>query len=147
MADLIAILDQMRASVVVQIQWACPMMSYRTMFKRYIQKEFASEHLMMDEALFTPSARFREFLCSSRQPIRCSGSKRAMDYHPCAVVHEWYGMLGGGHGPEDIISAMSVMANVMSFLILKKRTHRGIPNSCSGSESMTVSMRVQVQRI
>ena len=80
-----------------------------------------------------------------------------------AVLHDngGYGMLGGGHGPTEIISAMSenhVMANVMtpSFsqarlaTALKKElghTRGSCPFSkfiCmnSGSESMTVAMRI-----
>ena len=80
-----------------------------------------------------------------------------------AVLHDngGYGMLGGGHGPSEIISVMSenhVMANVMtpSFsqvrmaAALKKElghTRGSCPFSkfiCmnSGSESMTVAMRI-----
>ena len=80
-----------------------------------------------------------------------------------AVIHDngGYGMLGGGHGPGDIIEVMSqnhVMANVMtpSFsqarmaAALKKElghTRGSCPFSkfiCmnSGSESMTVAMRI-----
>ena len=80
-----------------------------------------------------------------------------------AVLHDngGYGMLGGGHGPSEIISAMSenhVMANVMTPSFSQARmatalrkelghTRGGCPFSkfiCmnSGSESMTVAMRI-----
>ncbi len=80
-----------------------------------------------------------------------------------AVLHDngGYGMLGSGHGPSDIISAMSenwVMANVMtpsySHKRLATRLKRELGHtrgSCpftrficmnSGSESVTVSLRI-----
>ena len=80
-----------------------------------------------------------------------------------AVLHDngGYGMLGGGHGPDEIIEAMSqnwVMANVMtaSFsqqrLVDRLRAELGhTRGSCpfdrficmnSGSESVTVSLRI-----
>jgi acetylornithine/succinyldiaminopimelate/putrescine aminotransferase len=80
-----------------------------------------------------------------------------------AVLHDngGYGMLGSGHGPSDIISAMSenwVMANVMtpsySHKRLATRLQRELGHtrgSCpftrficmnSGSESVTVSLRI-----
>jgi acetylornithine/succinyldiaminopimelate/putrescine aminotransferase len=80
-----------------------------------------------------------------------------------AVLHDngGYGMLGGGHGPPEIISAMSenhVMANVMTPSFSQARmatalrkelghTRGDCPFSkfiCmnSGSESMTVAMRI-----
>jgi acetylornithine/succinyldiaminopimelate/putrescine aminotransferase len=80
-----------------------------------------------------------------------------------AVLHDngGYGMLGGGHGPSEIISAMSenhVMANVMTPSFSQARmatalrkelghTRGDCPFSkfiCmnSGSESMTVAMRI-----
>ena len=80
-----------------------------------------------------------------------------------AVVHDngGYGMLGGGHGPDAIIDAMSknhVMANVMTPSISQARLAAALKKelghtrgSCpfskficmnSGSESMTVAMRI-----
>ena len=80
-----------------------------------------------------------------------------------AVLHDngGYGMLGGGHGPTEIISAMSenhVMANVMTPSFSQARMaaalHKELGHtrgSCpfskficmnSGSESMTVAMRI-----
>ncbi len=80
-----------------------------------------------------------------------------------AVVHDngGYGMLGAGHGPSDVISAMAdnwVMANVMTPSFSQKRleqrlrkelghTRGGCPFEkfiCmnSGSESVTVSLRI-----
>ena len=80
-----------------------------------------------------------------------------------AVVHDngGYGMLGGGHGPSDIIDAMSqnhVMANVMTPSFSQARLAKALKKelghtrgSCpfskficmnSGSESMTVALRI-----
>ena len=80
-----------------------------------------------------------------------------------AVIHDngGYGMLGMGHGPEDVISSMQknwVMANVMTASFSQKRladrlkkeighTRGNCPFDrfiCmnSGSESMTVGMRI-----
>jgi acetylornithine/succinyldiaminopimelate/putrescine aminotransferase len=80
-----------------------------------------------------------------------------------AVLHDngGYGMLGGGHGPDDVIDAMSknwVMANVMTASFSQKRfaeslrkevgySRGGCPFSkfvCmnSGSESVTLGMRI-----
>lgn len=80
-----------------------------------------------------------------------------------AVIHDngGYGMLGGGHGPDEVISAMSknwVMANVMTASFSQKRLadalRREVGHSrgecpfskfvCvnSGSESVTLGMRI-----
>jgi len=80
-----------------------------------------------------------------------------------AVLHDngGYGMLGGGHGPDEIINAMSknwVMANVMTPSFSQKRLADGLRKelghtrgSCpfskficmnSGSESVTVACRI-----
>ena len=80
-----------------------------------------------------------------------------------AVIHDngGYGMLGMGHGPDDVIHSMQqnwVMANVMTPSFSQKRlsdrlkkevghTRGNCPFSkfvClnSGSESMTISMRI-----
>ena len=80
-----------------------------------------------------------------------------------AVVHDngGYGMLGAGHGPHEIINAMSdnwVMANVMTPSFSQKRLEERLRNELghtrghcpftqficmnSGSESVTVSMRI-----
>jgi acetylornithine/succinyldiaminopimelate/putrescine aminotransferase len=80
-----------------------------------------------------------------------------------AVLHDngGYGMLGGGHGPTEIIEAMSenhVMANVMTPSFSQSRMAAALRKelghsrgSCpfskficmnSGSESMTVAMRI-----
>ena len=80
-----------------------------------------------------------------------------------AVVHDngGYGMLGMGHGPDDVISSMQknwVMANVMTPSFSQKRLSDRLKmeightrGSCpfdrficmnSGSESMTVGMRI-----
>ena len=80
-----------------------------------------------------------------------------------AVIHDngGYGMLGMGHGPDDVMNSMQqnwVMANVMTPSFSQKRlsdrlkkevghTRESCPFSkfvClnSGSESMTISMRI-----
>jgi acetylornithine/succinyldiaminopimelate/putrescine aminotransferase len=80
-----------------------------------------------------------------------------------AVLHDngGYGMLGGGHGPDEIIDAMSknwVMANVMTPSFSQKRLADGLRKelghtrgSCpfskficmnSGSEAVTVACRI-----
>ena len=80
-----------------------------------------------------------------------------------AVIHDngGYGMLGGGHGPEAVITSMSknwVMANVMTPSFSQKRLADRLKNELghsrgvcpfskficmnSGSESVTVSLRI-----
>jgi acetylornithine/succinyldiaminopimelate/putrescine aminotransferase len=80
-----------------------------------------------------------------------------------AILHDngGYGMLGSGHGPSDVITAMSqnwVMANVMTPSYSHKRLAKRLQSelghtrgSCpftrficmnSGSESVTVSLRI-----
>lgn len=80
-----------------------------------------------------------------------------------AVIHDngGYGMLGAGHGPDDVIQSMSgnwVMANVMTASFSQKRLEERLRaelghtrGSCpfakficmnSGSESVTVSLRI-----
>ena len=80
-----------------------------------------------------------------------------------AVIHDngGYGMLGGGHGPDVVIDAMSknhVMANVMTPSFSQARLAKALQNELghtrgycpftqficmnSGSESMTVAMRI-----
>ena len=80
-----------------------------------------------------------------------------------AVLHDngGYGMLGGGHGPDDVIGAMSknwVMANVMTASFSQKRLAEALRkevgysrDECpfskfvcmnSGSESVTIGMRI-----
>jgi len=80
-----------------------------------------------------------------------------------AVIHDngGYGMLGGGHGPDVVIDAMSknhVMANVMTPSFSQARLAKALKNELghsrgycpftqficmnSGSESMTVAMRI-----
>ena len=80
-----------------------------------------------------------------------------------AVIHDngGYGMLGMGHGPDDVISSMQknwVMANVMTASFSQKRLADRLKKEIghtrgecpfdrficmnSGSESMTVGMRI-----
>ncbi len=80
-----------------------------------------------------------------------------------AVLHDngGYGMLGGGHGPDDVINAMSknwVMANVMTASFSQKRLADALRKEVghsrgecpfskficvnSGSESVTLGMRI-----
>ncbi len=131
------------------------------------QKELPSEDLMKDESdlvkhlqvdyvnFYAPATVNPYVAISGRGPwiVTSHGD----------VLHDngGYGMLGGGHGPTEIISAMSenhVMANVMtpSFSQAKMAAALRIElghtrGSCpfskficmnSGSESMTVAMRI-----
>ena len=80
-----------------------------------------------------------------------------------AVLHDngGYGMLGGGHGPDDIIGVMSknwVMANIMTASFSQKRLAEALRKEVgysrgecpfskfvcmnSGSESVTIGMRI-----
>jgi len=131
------------------------------------QKELPSEQLMMDEADLIEELQndFVNFYAPAtvNPYVAIAGRGPWIITSHGAVLHDngGYGMLGGGHGPREIISAMSenhVMANVMtpSFsqarlaTALKKElghTRGSCPFSkfiCmnSGSESMTVAMRI-----
>ncbi|MAH90828.1 MAG: lysine 6-aminotransferase [Euryarchaeota archaeon] len=131
------------------------------------QNTFPAEQLMMDESELVTllQADFVNFYAPAtvNPYVAISGSGPWIVTSHGAVLHDngGYGMLGGGHGPTEIISAMSenhVMANVMtpSFsqarlsAALKKElghTRGNCPFSkfiCmnSGSESMTVAMRI-----
>ncbi len=131
------------------------------------QKELPSEQLMMDEADLIKELQndFVNFYAPAtvNPYVAIAGRGPWIITSHGAVLHDngGYGMLGGGHGPTEIISAMSenhVMANVMtpSFsqarlaTALKKElghTRGSCPFSkfiCmnSGSESMTVAMRI-----
>ena len=131
------------------------------------QSEFPSEKLMMNEADLVSELQndFVNFYAPAtvNPYVAIAGRGPWIITSHGAVLHDngGYGMLGGGHGPTEIISAMSenhVMANVMtpSFsqarlaAALKKElghTRGNCPFSkfiCmnSGSESMTVAMRI-----
>lgn len=131
------------------------------------QNTFPAEQLMMDESELVTllQADFINFYAPAtvNPYVAISGSGPWIVTSHGAVLHDngGYGMLGSGHGPTEIISAMSenhVMANVMtpSFsqarlsAALKKElghTRESCPFSkfiCmnSGSESMTVAMRI-----
>lgn len=131
------------------------------------QSQYSSEHLMMSEEELVTILQddyVNFYAPATVNPyVAIAGRGPWIVTSHGAVLHDngGYGMLGGGHGPSEIISAMSenhVMANVMtpSFsqarmaAALKKElghTRGSCPFSkfiCmnSGSESMTVAMRI-----
>ena len=179
MSDVIAILDKMRASsghadtvglsndVILDFVSRDEKLIQAVEEAETKQKEFTSELLMMDESDLV--SHLQEDFVNFYAPATINPYVALAARGPWivtshgAVVHDngGYGMLGGGHGPEDIIDAMSqnhVMANVMTASIsharlasaLKKElghTRGNCPFSkfiCmnSGSESMTVAMRI-----
>ena len=179
MSDVIAILDKMRASsghadtvglsndVILDFVSRDKKLIQAVEEAETKQKEFTSELLMMDESDLV--SHLQEDFVNFYAPATINPYVALAARGPWivtshgAVVHDngGYGMLGGGHGPEDIIDAMSqnhVMANVMTASIsharlasaLKKElghTRGSCPFSkfiCmnSGSESMTVAMRI-----
>ncbi|MGB0602486.1 MAG: aminotransferase class III-fold pyridoxal phosphate-dependent enzyme, partial [Candidatus Poseidoniaceae archaeon] len=179
MADLIAILEQMRASsgnadtvglsndVILDFASRDPTLVQAIEEAEVRQKEFSSEHLMMDEAHLV--SHLQEDFVNFYAPATINPYVAVAARGPWivtshgAVVHDngGYGMLGGGHGPEDIIDAMSknhVMANVMTPSISHARLAAALKrelghtrDDCpftkficmnSGSESMTVAMRI-----
>ena len=131
------------------------------------QSQYSSEHLMMNEkdlVTILQEDYVNFYAPATVNPyVALAGRGPWVVTSHGAVLHDngGYGMLGGGHGPSEIISVMSenhVMANVMtpSFsqarmaAALKKElghTRGSCPFSkfiCmnSGSESMTVAMRI-----
>lgn len=179
MADLIAILEQMRASsgnadtvglpndVILDFASRDPTLVQAIEEAEVRQKEFPSEHLMMDEAHLV--SHLQEDFVNFYAPATINPYVAVAARGPWiitshgAVVHDngGYGMLGGGHGPEDIIDAMSknhVMANVMTPSISHARLAAALKRELghtredcpftkficmnSGSESMTVAMRI-----
>ena len=179
MSDVIAILDKMRASsghadtvglsndVILDFVSRDKKLIQAVEEAETKQKEFSSELLMMNESDLV--SHLQEDFVNFYAPATINPYVALAARGPWivtshgAVVHDngGYGMLGGGHGPEDIIDAMSqnhVMANVMTASIsharlasaLKKElghTRGSCPFSkfiCmnSGSESMTVAMRI-----
>lgn len=129
--------------------------------------EFGSELLMQDEELVvsTLQSDFINFYAPStvNPYVAIAGKGPWVVTSHGAVVHDngGYGMLGGGHGPSEIIEAMSnnwVMANVMTPSFSQKRLSDRLKRelghtrgSCpftkficmnSGSEAVTVSCRI-----
>ena len=179
MADLIAILDQMRASsgsaetvgltneVILDFASRDASLIQAIEEAEVRQKEFSSDLLMMNESDLV--SHLQEDFVNFYAPATINPYVAVAARGPWivtshgAVVHDngGYGMLGGGHGPEDIIHAMSknhVMANVMTPSISQARLAAALKKelghtrgSCpfskficmnSGSESMTVAMRI-----
>ena len=130
-------------------------------------EEFGSEYMMMDESdlithlqsdyvnFYNPATVNPYVAIAARGPwiITSHG----------AVLHDngGYGMLGGGHGPDDIIGVMSknwVMANIMTASFSQKRLAEALRKEVgysrgecpfskfvcmnSGSESVTIGMRI-----
>ena len=179
MADVIAILEQMRAASGAAITTGLSdniILDFASRDSSLIQAiedakikqgEFSSELLMMNESdlishlqddfvnFYAPATINPYVAIAARGPWIVTSHG--------AVVHDngGYGMLGGGHGPSDIIDAMSqnhVMANVMTPSFSQARLAEALKKelghtrgSCpfskficmnSGSESMTVALRI-----
>ena len=129
--------------------------------------EFGEEYMMMDESdlithlqsdyvnFYAPATVNPYVAIAARGPWIVTSHG--------AVLHDngGYGMLGGGHGPDDVIGAMSknwVMANVMTASFSQKRLAEALRkevgysrDECpfskfvcmnSGSESVTIGMRI-----
>ena len=129
--------------------------------------EFGSDHMMMDETdlikylqsdyvnFYAPATVNPYIAISARGPWIVTSHG--------AVLHDngGYGMLGGGHGPDDVMNAMSknwVMANVMTASFSQKRFAEALRKEVgysrgecpfakfvcmnSGSESVTIGMRI-----
>jgi acetylornithine/succinyldiaminopimelate/putrescine aminotransferase len=131
------------------------------------QKQLPSKDLMMNESELVKylQADYVNFYASEtiNPYVAIAGCGPWIVTSHGAVLHDngGYGMLGGGHGPTEIISAMSenhVMANVMTPSFSQARMAAALRRelghtrgSCpfskficmnSGSESMTVAMRI-----
>tara|TARA_B100000700_G_scaffold323547_2_gene427567 strand:- start:787 stop:2292 length:1506 start_codon:yes stop_codon:yes gene_type:complete len=179
MADVIAILEQMRAASGDAITTGLSddtILDFASRDSSLIQaiedakikqSEFSSELLMMNETDLISHLQddFVNFYAPATiNPYVAIAAKGPwiVTSHG-AVVHDngGYGMLGGGHGPSDIIDAMSqnhVMANVMTPSFSQARLAEALKKelghtrgSCpfskficmnSGSESMTVALRI-----
>ena len=132
-----------------------------------LQKNLDSNHLMMDEKDLINHLQDRYVNFYSPATINpyvaISGKGPWIVTSHGAVLHDngGYGMLGAGHGPDEVIDAMSqnhVMANVMTPSFSQARLAEALTKelghsrgSCpftkficmnSGSESMTVAMRI-----
>ena len=179
MADVIAILEQMRASsghaettgltndVILDFTSRDSTLIQAIEEAGVRQGEFSSELLMMAENDLV--SHLQEDFVNFYAPATINPYVAVAARGPWivtshgAVIHDngGYGMLGGGHGPEEIIDAMSknhVMANVMTPSISQARLAAALKkelghtrDSCpfskficmnSGSESMTVAMRI-----
>ena len=179
MADVMAILEQMRASsghaetigltnnVILDFASRDSTLVQAIEEAGIRQREFSSELLMMAEKDLV--SHLQEDFVNFYAPATINPYVAVAAKGPWivtshgAVVHDngGYGMLGGGHGPEEIIDAMSknhVMANVMTPSISQARLATALKKelghtrgSCpfskficmnSGSESMTVAMRI-----
>lgn len=179
MADVIAMLEQMRAAsgdaVTIGLpddvisDFASRDHSLRLAIEEGLSKQSEIAAFMLKQDETTLVSLLQEDFVNFYAPatvnpyVAISGRGPWIVTSHGAVIHDngGYGMLGGGHGPGDIIEVMSqnhVMANVMtpSFsqarmaAALKKElghTRGSCPFSkfiCmnSGSESMTVAMRI-----
>ncbi|RJV01180.1 MAG: aminotransferase class III-fold pyridoxal phosphate-dependent enzyme [Candidatus Poseidoniales archaeon] len=179
MADVIAMLEQMRAAsgdaVTIGLpddvisDFASRDSSLRLAIEEGLSKQSEIAAFMLKQDETTLVSLLQEDFVNFYAPatvnpyVAISGRGPWIVTSHGAVIHDngGYGMLGGGHGPGDIIEVMSqnhVMANVMtpSFsqarmaAALKKElghTRGSCPFSkfiCmnSGSESMTVAMRI-----
>ena len=132
-----------------------------------IQQSTDSPMLMLDESVLV--GKLQDDIVNFYAPatvnpyVALSGKGPWIVTSHGAVVHDngGYGMLGAGHGPDSVISAMSenwVMANVMTPSFSHKRLSDALKlelghtrGSCpfskficmnSGSESVTVALRI-----
>ena len=134
--------------------------------KEHLQ-EFGSDHMMMNETdliKYLQSDYVNFYAPATVNPYVAIAARGPwiVTSHG-AVLHDngGYGMLGGGHGPDDVIGAMSknwVMANVMTASFSQKRFAEALRkevgysrSECpfskfvcmnSGSESVTIGMRI-----
>ena len=179
MADVMALLTQMRITSGIPETVGLPdnvILDFASRDQTLVQAiqeasekqtKFASEHLMMSESNLVEhlQADYVNFYAPEtiNPYVAIAGRGPWIVTSHGAVLHDngGYGMLGGGHGPSEIISAMSenhVMANVMTPSFSQARMAAALRKelghtrgSCpfskficmnSGSESMTVAMRI-----
>ena len=179
MADVMALLTQMRIASGIPETVGLPdnvILDFASRDQTLVQAiqeasekqtKFASEHLMMSESNLVEhlQADYVNFYAPEtiNPYVAIAGRGPWIVTSHGAVLHDngGYGMLGGGHGPSEIISAMSenhVMANVMTPSFSQARMAAALRKelghtrgSCpfskficmnSGSESMTVAMRI-----
>ena len=179
MADVMALLTQMRIASGIPETVGLPdnvILDFASRDQTLVQAiqeasekqtQFASDDLMMSESNLVKhlQADYVNFYAPEtiNPYVAIAGRGPWIVTSHGAVLHDngGYGMLGGGHGPSEIISAMSenhVMANVMTPSFSQARMAAALRKelghtrgSCpfskficmnSGSESMTVAMRI-----
>ena len=179
MADVMALLEQMRNAsgtpetvglpddVIARFVQSDNTLTQAIEEASVKQKQLSDEDLMMNESELVERLQndFVNFYAPAtvNPYVAIAGRGPWIVTSHGAVLHDngGYGMLGGGHGPSEIISVMSenhVMANVMTPSFSQARMAAALRKelghsrgSCpfskficmnSGSESMTVAMRI-----